>query len=150
VNDIQRHGLPTPGDPRQLPFSRAVGADGWLFVSGQVPMLDGVVVMGGIVPQAHQAIRTMLAVLDLSGYGAEHVVRCGVWLDDARDFQAGAGAAAVQRIRLHRLSGRILDTKVRPGGIRTALSASARSRAMQASANRCPSKGMRESRAGAG
>jgi len=142
VNDIQRHGLPTPGDPRQLPFSRAVGADGWLFVSGQVPMLDGVVVMGGIVPQAHQAIRTMLAVLDLSG--------CGVWLDDARDFQAGAGAAAVQRIRLHRLSGRILDTKVRPGGIRTALSASARSRAMQASANRCPSKGMRESRAGAG
>lgn len=85
---IQRHGLPLPGDPRQLPFARAVAAAGWLHVSGQVPFLDGVVVPGGIVPQAHQAIRNLISVLSEAGYTPSEVVRCGVWLDDARDFHA--------------------------------------------------------------
>ncbi|HUL15377.1 MAG TPA: RidA family protein [Terriglobales bacterium] len=71
---------------QQLPFARAVEADGWLYVSGQVPMLNGEVVDGGVVPQARQAIRNLISVLNEAGYGMEHVVRCGVWLDDARDF----------------------------------------------------------------
>lgn len=73
---------------QHLPFSRAVEADGWLYVSGQVPMTDGEVVEGNIAVQAHQAIRNLLSILNEAGYGAEHVVRCGVWLDDARDFQS--------------------------------------------------------------
>ncbi len=73
---------------QHLPFARAVQADGWLYVSGQVPMVDGEVVAGYIVAQAHQAIRNLLSVLQEAGYSAEHVVRCGVWLDDARDFQS--------------------------------------------------------------
>lgn len=73
---------------QSLPFARAVQADGWLYVSGQVPMRDGEVVSGGIGAQAEQAIRNLLAILDEAGYGAEHVVRCGVWLEDARDFAA--------------------------------------------------------------
>jgi enamine deaminase RidA (YjgF/YER057c/UK114 family) len=28
----------------------------------------------------------VLAILAEAGYGPEHVVRCGVWLDDTRDF----------------------------------------------------------------
>jgi reactive intermediate/imine deaminase len=72
----------------QLPFARAVEADGWLFVSGQVPMINGEVVAGNIGAQAHQAIRNLLAILKEAGYGPEHVIRCGVWLDDARDFQS--------------------------------------------------------------
>jgi reactive intermediate/imine deaminase len=71
---------------QHLPFARAVEADGWLYVSGQVPMLDGEIVAGGITAQAHQAIRNLMAILQSAGYGAEHVVRCGVWLDDPRDF----------------------------------------------------------------
>lgn len=71
---------------QHLPFARAVEADGWLHVSGQVPMVDGEVIDGGIVAQSHQAIRNLLAILTEAGYGPEHVVRCGVWLDDARDF----------------------------------------------------------------
>jgi reactive intermediate/imine deaminase len=73
---------------QHLPFARAVEADGWLYVSGQVPMLNGEIVMGGIAAQAEQAIRNLLSVLAEAGYGPEHVVRCGVWLDDPRDFQA--------------------------------------------------------------
>ena len=51
-------------------------------------MVDGEIVDGNIVVQAHQAIKNLLAILKEAGYGTEHVVRCGVWLDDARDFQS--------------------------------------------------------------
>jgi reactive intermediate/imine deaminase len=73
---------------QHLPFARAAGADGWLFVSGQTPMVNGEVIHGGIVEQSHQAIRNLIAILQEAGYGTEHVVRCGVWLDDPRDFQS--------------------------------------------------------------
>lgn len=73
---------------QHLPFARAVEANGWLYVSGQVPMLNGEVVAGTITQQADQAIRNLLSILTEAGYGPEHVVRCGVWLDDPRDFQS--------------------------------------------------------------
>lgn len=84
MSDIVRYGSGT----EKLPFARAAGADGWLFVSGQVPMEDGEVLDGGIIAQSHSAIRNMIAILQEAGYGPEDVVRCGVWLDDARDFAA--------------------------------------------------------------
>jgi hypothetical protein len=59
-----------------------VAADGWLYVSGQVAMENGEVIDGGIVAQSHKAIQNVLAILKEAGYGPEHVVRCGVWLDD--------------------------------------------------------------------
>ena len=73
---------------QHLPFARAAGADGWLFVSGQTPMVNGELIHGGIVEQSHQAIRNLIAILQEAGYGTEHVVRCGVWLDDPRDFSS--------------------------------------------------------------
>jgi reactive intermediate/imine deaminase len=88
VSTIERYGVGggTGTGGQHLPFARAVAAEGWLFVSGQVPMEGGEVVAGGIIPQAHKAIQNLLAVLAEAGYGPEHVVRCGVWLDDPRDF----------------------------------------------------------------
>jgi reactive intermediate/imine deaminase len=87
---IERYGVEggkgTGG--QHLPFARAVAADGWLYVSGQVPMLHAEVVPGNISAQARQAIANLLAILDEAGYGPEHVVRCGVWLEDSRDFAA--------------------------------------------------------------
>lgn len=90
MSDIVRYGTGggTGTGGQHLPFARAAGADGWLFVSGQVPMADGEIVDGGIVAQAHQAIRNLISILQEAGYGPEHVVRCGVWLDDPRDFQS--------------------------------------------------------------
>jgi len=88
--DIKRFGVEggTGQGGSHMPFARAVQADGWLYVSGQVPMVDGEVVEGNIVTQTHQAIRNVLAILAEAGYGPEHVVRCGVWLDDPRDFRS--------------------------------------------------------------
>jgi reactive intermediate/imine deaminase len=73
---------------QHLPFARAVEADGWLYVSGQVAMVNGEVVVGNIVAQSRQAILNLLGILKEAGFGPEHVVRCGVWLDDARDFSS--------------------------------------------------------------
>jgi len=73
---------------QDLPFARAVEADGWLYVSGQVPMINGEVVAGNIIAQSEQAIQNLLAILSEAGYGSEHVVRCGVWLEDPRDFSS--------------------------------------------------------------
>jgi reactive intermediate/imine deaminase len=73
---------------QHLPFARAVEAGGWLHVSGQVAMENGELIDGGIVPQARKAIQNLLAILEEAGYGPEDVVRCGVWLDDPRDFPA--------------------------------------------------------------
>jgi reactive intermediate/imine deaminase len=73
---------------QHLPFARAVEAGGWLYVSGQVPMINGELVAGNITVQSRQAIINLLTILTEAGYGPEHVVRCGVWLDDPRDFAA--------------------------------------------------------------
>lgn len=84
---IKRYGSGSSGAGGQaLPFARAVEADGWLYVSGQVAMEDGEVIDGGIIPQTHKAIQNMIAILEEAGYGVEDIVRIGVWLDDPRDF----------------------------------------------------------------
>ncbi len=83
MSEIKRYGADDSGP---LPFARAVEADGWLYVSGQVPFENGELVKGGIIPQAHQAIKNMLAIVEEAGFSKEHIVRCGVWLDDPRDF----------------------------------------------------------------
>ena len=90
---LKRYGVEggTGAGGQHLPFARAVEAAGWLYVSGQVPMAGGEVVAGGIVPQAQQAVRNLLAILAEAGYAPEHVVRCGVWLEDPRDFAAFNG-----------------------------------------------------------
>lgn len=81
---IERFGTPKSGG---LPFAKAAGAEGWLYVSGQVPRnSDGEIVSGNIVTQARVVLDNLKGVLELAGYGLEDVVRVGVWLDDPRDF----------------------------------------------------------------
>uniref|UniRef100_A0A8W7PL26 Amidohydrolase 3 domain-containing protein n=1 Tax=Anopheles coluzzii TaxID=1518534 RepID=A0A8W7PL26_ANOCL len=87
MSDLKRFGIAGGTGGQQMPFARAVqAADGWLYVSGQTPMVNGEVIEGGIVTQSHQCIQNVMAILEEAGYGPEHVVRCGVWLDDTRDF----------------------------------------------------------------
>jgi reactive intermediate/imine deaminase len=84
---MKRYGSGSSGAGGQgLPFARAVEADGWLYVSGQVAMEDGEIITGGVVPQSHKAIENMIAILHEADYGVEDIVRIGVWLDDPRDF----------------------------------------------------------------
>ncbi len=82
---IQRYGK--PAQPGALPFSKAAGADGWLYVSGQVPRdADGEIVTGSITVQATVTLNNLKKVLESAGYSLEDVVRVTVYLDDPRDF----------------------------------------------------------------
>lgn len=84
---IKRYGAGEKGAGGQgLPFARAVEADGWLYVSGQVAMEQGEIIEGGIIPQTHKAIQNMLSILKEANYDVADIVRIGVWLDDSRDF----------------------------------------------------------------
>ncbi|HEY7885869.1 MAG TPA: RidA family protein [Cellvibrionaceae bacterium] len=73
---------------QHLPFSSATEAAGWLYVSGQTPMLDGEVVEGSVVEQSRLAIDNCLKIMSNAGYGVEHVVHLTVILTDARYFQS--------------------------------------------------------------
>ena len=65
---IVRYGAGEVGAGGQaLPFARAVQADGWLHVSGQVAMHNGEIVAGGIIAQSHKAIQNLLAILEEAG-----------------------------------------------------------------------------------
>jgi reactive intermediate/imine deaminase len=85
---IERFGA-APSGPggRSLPFTKAVRAGDFVFVSGQVPMgADGEIVEGDITTQTHQTIQNVKSILISLGLGLEHVVKATVWLADTRDF----------------------------------------------------------------
>lgn len=71
-----------------LPFSKAVAADGWLYVSGQTPMIDGEIIDGGIISQSTLAIQNCLDIMTEAGYHKEDIVHMKVFLTDARYFSS--------------------------------------------------------------
>ncbi|MEP7173624.1 MAG: RidA family protein [Aestuariivirga sp.] len=85
---IERFGAaPTGPGGRSLPFTKAVRAGDFIFVSGQVPMgEDGEIIEGNIATQTRQTIENVKAILQPLGLGLEHVVKATVWLADTRDF----------------------------------------------------------------
>ena len=85
---IERFGAaPTGPGGRSLPFTKAVRAGDFIFVSGQVPMgADGEIVDGNIATQTRQTIENVKAILQAQGLGLEHVVKATAWLADTRDF----------------------------------------------------------------
>ena len=80
-------GVPTGAGGQLLPFSPAVKAGPFVFVSGQVAMGEnGEIVTGGIEIQTRQALKNVERALGLAGCTLNDVVKATVWLDDTRDF----------------------------------------------------------------
>ena len=70
------------------PYSQAVRAGQFLFVSGQIPLdpLSGEVVGGGVTVQTHRVMRSLGAILDAAGASFDDVVRTTIFLTDLGDF----------------------------------------------------------------
>lgn len=73
------------------PFSKAVRAGDFVFVSGQVPACDGEIISGGIVVQTEQVMENIIQILALADCTLEDVVKVNIWLDDPRDFTSFNG-----------------------------------------------------------
>lgn len=102
---VVRNGLPTK--PGSLPFCQSAGADGWLFVSGQVPRdADGEIVSGSISVQARVTLDNLTRALEKAGYALEDVVRVNVFLADPRDF-AGFNKIYAQYFKVEHAPARV-------------------------------------------
>jgi 2-iminobutanoate/2-iminopropanoate deaminase len=81
----------TEGAPKALgPYSQAVRAGQFLFVSGQVPIdpASGQIVGGTIGDQTRRAFENIAAILKAGGTSMQRVVRTTVYLADLGDFSA--------------------------------------------------------------
>lgn len=81
-------GVPKAGaGGMALPFSPAIRAGDFVYVSGQVGFdAHNEIVAGGIVAQVRQTIENMARILEAAGCSLDDVIKVNVWLDDARDF----------------------------------------------------------------
>jgi len=79
------------GPKRVGPFSHAVKAGGFLFVTGQMPTLNNdptKLIDGGISEQTHQVMMNLKTVLTASNSSLESVVFARVYLLNFKDFDA--------------------------------------------------------------
>jgi 2-iminobutanoate/2-iminopropanoate deaminase len=70
------------------PYSQAVRAGQWLFVSGQIGLhpSTGELVGGGVVVEAIQVLENLRAVVTSAGGALDSVVRTTIYLVDLADF----------------------------------------------------------------
>jgi 2-iminobutanoate/2-iminopropanoate deaminase len=81
----------TTGAPAPIgPYSQAVKAGGFLFVSGQVPIVPstGEVVNSGIKEETIQVMENIKAILDEAKLSFEHIVKTTIFLSDMGHFAA--------------------------------------------------------------
>ena len=79
------------GPKRVGPFSHAVKAGDFLFVTGQMPTLPNdptKLIEGGISNQTHQVMKNLKLVLDAAKSSFENVVFARIYLLNFQDFDA--------------------------------------------------------------
>ena len=77
------------GPKRVGPFSHAVKADGFLFVTGQMPTLTNdptKLIEGDIISQTHQVMKNLKHVLTAANTSLENVVFVRIYLINFQDF----------------------------------------------------------------
>ncbi len=77
-----------------VPLSPAVRAGDFVFVSGQVPVIDGKMVEGGVAAETRAVLENVKSCLEMSGCSLADVVKTTVWLRDREDFPAFNAAYA--------------------------------------------------------
>lgn len=70
------------------PYSQAIRAGGFVFVSGQIPIdpATGEFVKGGVGEQTERVLQNLKAVLEAAGSSLEQIVKTTVFLADMKEF----------------------------------------------------------------
>jgi 2-iminobutanoate/2-iminopropanoate deaminase len=86
-----------PAPFQGAPYSQAIAAGGFVFVSGQLGLKPGdTAISGGIEQQTEQAFANLSAILTEAGTSLERLVKTTVFLQSLDDFQAMNGVYAQQ------------------------------------------------------
>jgi 2-iminobutanoate/2-iminopropanoate deaminase len=83
------HLIFSEGPQRVAPFSHAVKAGDYLFITGQMPTLKNdntKLIDGGIEEQTHQVMKNLIDVLGASNSSLEKVIFARVYLVNFSDF----------------------------------------------------------------
>ena len=85
IQRISPPGVPAPRGP----YSPAVRAGDFIYVSGQVPVDPATqqVVLGDIRQETRQVLSNIQRILEGCGASLSDVVKCSVYLRDGKDFQ---------------------------------------------------------------
>lgn len=68
------------------PYSAVLRAGDWVYTAGQLGLVDGALVDGGVDAQVRQIFVNATALLEKAGASLADVVRCTVFLADMTDF----------------------------------------------------------------
>ena len=86
-----REVIATNDGPKAIgPYSQAIKANGFVFVSGQVAIdpSSQQVISGDVAAQTDRVIKNLSAILQAAGSGLDKVVRSTVFLKNMGDFTA--------------------------------------------------------------
>jgi 2-iminobutanoate/2-iminopropanoate deaminase len=86
---VTREVVLTDQAPRPIgPYSQAIKANGFVFISGQVAFdpATGNLITGGIEQQTEQVMKNLSAVLQAAGSSWEKVVKTSVFLKNMSEF----------------------------------------------------------------
>ncbi len=81
--------IDTSNAPKAIgPYSQAISSNGFLFVSGQIPIdpKTNQVVEGGIIEQANQSFKNIGEILKAAGLDYSNVIKTTVFVKDLNDF----------------------------------------------------------------
>jgi len=81
----------TPNAPQAIgPYSQAVKAGGFVFLSGQIPIdpATNQVIEGDISRQTERVLENLSAVLQAAGSSLDHAVKVTVFLKNMEEFAA--------------------------------------------------------------
>ena len=80
--------FPKDGPPPAGPYSPAIRANGFLFVSGQGPidLSTGKPLRGAIEDQVHRTMKNLKMILESAGSSLDKVVKTTIYLKDIGNF----------------------------------------------------------------
>ncbi|MCY4188122.1 MAG: Rid family detoxifying hydrolase [Bryobacterales bacterium] len=86
IQRVTARGAPSP----QGPYSHAVKAGGFVYVSGQAALdpTTSKPIQGSVAQETRRTLDNIKAVLEAAGTSLADVVKCSVFLADIRDFAA--------------------------------------------------------------